>query len=215
MTPAGSPGFLPALGMWLLMTLVMMGPVVLPWLRAVGTLAEAGGGSRAHGRPRPRGSGAVLARAPFAVGYLAAWAGFSAAAAGVQHGLAGLGAGGPLLEASPTLAGTSLVLAGAFQFTALKDACLSHCRSPFGWLLSHWRPGVRGAVAMGFRHGLFCLGCCWALMLLALVVGMTNLLAMALLMVVMVLETAAPFGRRLARPAGAVLALLGIAVLLG
>lgn len=195
MTGAHAAGLLPVLAMWLVMTFVMMAPVVFPWLRAVARVADPG----------------TPAALPFGLGYALAWAGFSLAAAVLQTRLV---APDPLLEGSPALAGSSLLLAGAFQFTALKDACLSHCRSPFGWLLAHWRPGPVGVFSVGLRHGLFCLGCCWALMALALVVGMMNLTAMALLMAVMVMETVAPFGRRVVRPAGAALVLAGLWVLL-
>lgn len=216
MTVSAPQDFLPTLGMWLVMTALMMAPVILPWLRAVDRLARAavpartGTGADRVAPPRS----APLTAVPFAVGYASAWAVFSVAAAGAQAGLGAMGAPGPLLETAPTLAGSALILAGGFQLTALKDACLDHCRSPHGWLLSHWRPGVRGAVAMGLRHGLFCLGCCWALMALALVVGAMSLPGMGVLMAVMLLEILAPFGRRLARVAGIALVVGGLGLLL-
>lgn len=187
----------PVLAMWLAMTAVMMAPVVLPWLRALG---------------RVQGPTVLLA---FVGGYAVAWTAFSVAAALTQIGLARLGAHAPLTATAPGVAGIALVLVGGFQLTALKDSCLSHCRSPFGYFASHWRPGMRGAWAMGLHHGAFCLGCCWGLMALALVVGSMNLGAMALLMALMLLETLAPFGHRLARPLGLALATWGLLLLLG
>ena len=94
------------------------------------------------------------------------------------------------------------MLTGAYQLTPLKGACLSHCRSPAGFLLTNWRDGVVGRIRMGLEHGLHCVGCCWALMALALVVGMGSLAWMAVLMAVMVAETALPFGARLGASGG-------------
>jgi len=185
------PVFWFAMLMWGGMTAVMMAPIVWPWLRAL------------------RGMGARLPVAAFAVGYAVAWGGFSAGMAGLQVGLGSAGVGTPLLTHAPAAAGGALLLTGAFQFTRLKEACLSHCRSPFGYFASHWAPGVRGAVRMGVHHGLHCLGCCWAVMALALVVGMMDLRMMALLMGVMLVETLSPFGARMVRPIGAVMVLLG------
>ncbi|MYG80607.1 MAG: DUF2182 domain-containing protein [Gemmatimonadetes bacterium] len=184
-----------ALGMWLAMTAIMMGPVVYPWLRALWRIEAA----------------SVI---PFAGGYMLAWAGFSAAAAGVHVGLAALSLPVPFAMDAPVLSATALGLAGAFQFTALKEACLSHCRSPAGFLLTRWRPGAGAAARLGIEHGLYCVGCCWALMALALAVGMINLVWMGLLMAVMVSEAVLPFGARLTRPVGVALLALAAAILI-
>lgn len=184
-----------ALGMWLAMTGLMMGPVVYPWLRALWRIEAA-------------------SAIPFAGGYMLAWAGFSAAAAGVQVGLAAMSVPVPFAMDAPVLSATALGLAGAFQFTALKEACLSHCRSPAGFLLTRWRPGAGAAARLGVEHGLYCVGCCWALMALALAVGMINLVWMGLLMAVMVAETVLPFGARLTRPVGVALLALAAAILI-
>ena len=140
-----------------------------------------------------------------------AWAGFSALAAAIHFALVALALPVPSGMHAPTLSATALILTGAFQLTRLKEACLSHCRSPAGFLLSNWRPGAAGHTRLGLEHGLHCVGCCWALMALALVVGMANLVWMALLMAVMVAETALPFGARLARPIGLALIVAGVA----
>ena len=107
------------------------------------------------------------------------------------------------------------LLAGAFQFSALKYACLDKCRTPLGFLLSHWhgRRELSEALNIGWRHGVFCVGCCWALMLLMFAVGTTSLGWMLLLALVMATEKNAPWGRRLGRPLG--VALLGVGVGLG
>ena len=191
--------YLPVFLMWLAMTGVMMAPVVLPWLRALRRLAQ---------------GGAFAAVGPFAAGYAIAWAGFSAAAAGVHLALSRMSVPVPFGLEAPALSAAALFLAAGFQFTRLKEACLSHCRSPAGYLLTHWRSGPAGHARLGFGHGLHCVGCCWALMALALVVGMINLGWMGLLMAVMVAETTLPFGARLRKPVGGLLLAAGLAVLM-
>ncbi len=177
-----------ALAMWMAMTAVMMAPIILPWLRAL----------RRQAADRNTPSFVF----PFAVGYALAWAGFSVLAAALQLSLAALEIPVPFGLDAPFHSATALILAGAFQFTPFKGACLSRCRSPAGYLLTHWRHGATGHLRMGVGHGLDCVGCCWALMALALVVGMISLLWMGLLMAVMVAETTLPFGTRLTRPVG-------------
>ena len=145
---------------------------------------------------------------------MVAWAGFSAAAAGVHVTLSAMALPVPFAMDAPVLSASALGLAGAFQFTALKEACLSHCRSPAGFLLARWRPGAAAAARLGFEHGLHCIGCCWALMALAFAVGMVELLWMGLLTAVMVAETALPFGSRLTRPLGVALLAAGATVLI-
>lgn len=177
-----------ALAMWMAMTAVMMAPIVVPWLRALRR--------QAAGRNTPSFVGS------FAVGYAIAWTGFSAAAAALQLSLVALEVPVPFGLDAPLHSATALILAGAFQFTPFKSACLSRCRSPAGYLLTHWRSGATGHLRMGLGHGLDCVGCCWALMALALVAGMIDLVWMGLLMAVMVAETTLPFGARLTRPVG-------------
>ena len=195
------------LGMWLAMTALMMAPVVYPWLRALNRVTV-DGPFLASSAPGP-----LISVTPFLGGYMLAWVGFSAVAAAVHFALAASALPVPLGMRAPTLSAAALIATGAFQFTALKQACLSHCRSPAGFLLSHWRPGAAGHARLGLEHGLHCVGCCWALMALALVVGMADLIWMGLLMAVMVAETALPFGARLSRPLGAALIAAGVVVL--
>ena len=197
--------------MWLAMTAIMMAPVVYPWLRALNRVAAPQPALR--GVRAPSAARVITSVTPFLGGYMFAWAGFSALAAGVHFALAAAALPVPLGMRAPTLSAAALILTGAFQFTALKQACLSHCRSPAGFLLSHWRPGAVGHARLGLQHGLHCVGCCWALMALALVVGMADLIWMGLLMAVMVAETALPFGARLSRPLGTVLIAAGVVVL--
>ena len=216
--------FWPVLGMWLGMTAVMMGPVVFPWLRALHRVA--GGEFRADGsRPAGRGNReptgdrsrhsrrSAAALFPFAGGYMVAWAAFSALAAALHVTLAAMSLPVPFAMDAPALSAAALGMAGTFQLTRLKAACLSHCRSPAGFMLTRWRPGAAAAARLGLEHGLHCVGCCWALMALALVVGMIDLVWMGLLMAVMVAETTLPFGARLTRPLGVALLVLGAACL--
>jgi predicted metal-binding membrane protein len=100
-----------------------------------------------------------------------------------------------MVSASPILSGTLLIGAGTFQFTPLKDRCVTHCRSPLSFLTGHWREGTAGAFGMGAHHGTYCVGCCWALMALLFVLGVMNLLWVAGLAVLVLAEKTLPAGR--------------------
>jgi predicted metal-binding membrane protein len=117
----------------------------------------------------------------------------------------------PMMEpARPATAAGLLFLAGAYQFTPLKRACLHWCRSPIVFLTSRWRDGVAGAFRMGAEHGVYCLGCCWALMLLLFAGGVMNLVVILLLTVWVAIEKLAPFGEQSARVSGALLVTAGV-----
>ena len=107
-----------------------------------------------------------------------------------------------IVSMSPVLSAALLAIAGIFQFTPLKQACLRACRSPLGFLLTDWRGGLSGAARMGVRHGLYCLGCCWALMALLFVGGAMNLLWIAALTLLVAMEKLAPKGDMLAKALG-------------
>jgi predicted metal-binding membrane protein len=111
--------------------------------------------------------------------------------------------------ASSSVAAVLLVSAGVFQFSSAKSACLKHCRTPVGFLLSEWRAGMGGALVMGVRHGLYCVGCCWLLMLLLFVAGVMNAAWCAALAALVLAERVLPGGLWLARAVGVVLALSG------
>lgn len=113
-------------------------------------------------------------------------------------------------RAGPLLAGSVLVLAGLYQVSPLKQACLTHCRSPLSYFAHNWRPGRLGALRMGISHGLVCVGCCWALMAVMFAVGAMSLVWMGLLALLMFAEKILPFGRRLAFPIAAFLWLMGV-----
>ncbi|RMD47289.1 MAG: DUF2182 domain-containing protein [Alphaproteobacteria bacterium] len=176
--------------MWALMSAAMMAPTAVPAIATWEDLARAGAGTRG-------GFWALIA------GYLAVWLGFSLLAALAQKGLAALalidGAG---RAASPWLTAGLLAFAGAYQFSALKAACLSACRHPLTFFMEHWRPGPGAALVMGLRLGAVCLGCCWALMLLAFAGGVTSLAWMGAATVLMTLEKLPELGRPITAPLG-------------
>lgn len=182
--------------MWAVMMLGMMLPVVSPWLMV---LAEA---SRDHD---PK-SAPLPSAGAFASGYGVMWLGYSAVAAVGQLQLqrSALLSQDWALK-SPVFAAGLLAVAGLYQWSSLRDACMTHCRSPFGYFLSSWRPGPRGAFLMGVKHGTYCLGCCWALMALSFVFGVMNVLWMALLTAFLLVEKVASAGPWLSRLAGTLL----------
>jgi len=144
------------------------------------------------------------------VGYMTVWVGFSAAATLAQwalHDAALLSAS--MAVASPRVAGALLVAAGAYQLTPAKRACLEHCQSPLGFLMSHWRDGPVGTYQMGLRHGIYCLGCCWALMAVLFAVGVMNLVFVAALALFVLLEKTGPAGLLVARAGGVLLLAAG------
>ena len=144
--------------------------------------------------------------AVFLVGYLAAWAAFSAAATVAQEGLRSAALLSPEMSTiNPWIGRVLLIGAGIFQWSPLKNACLRQCRSPLGFLLTEWRDGRGGALRMGWRHGLYCVGCCWLLMALLFVVGVMNLVWVAAIAGFVIVEKIAPAGLVLGRAAGAVM----------
>jgi len=188
--------------MWAVMMIGMMTPSAGPVLLLFSGTAAA---RQERGLPV-----SVLA---FAGGYLAAWAAFSGAATLAQWGLHEASLLSPSMRTSSSFFGGAILLvAGAYQLTPLKAACLSHCRSPFGVLLTNWRGGRGGAFRMGAQHGAFCLGCCWAMMAVLFVVGVMNLLWVAILGGVVLLEKVSPAGAIVSRVAGVAMVLAGIAL---
>jgi predicted metal-binding membrane protein len=150
----------------------------------------------------------------FATGYVLAWSGFCAGATLLQWGLAEATLLSPMMvSASPWLGGAILIIAGVYQWTPLKYACLRHCRSPLAFLAEHWRPGVPGALRLGFNHGLRCIGCCWALMLLLFVGGVMSLLWIGGITAFVLMEKLAPHGAKAGRLSGLGLVLAGAWVL--
>jgi len=152
----------------------------------------------------------------FGLGYTIVWVAFSAGAALAQWMLHRTAMLTPAMAASNgRLAGGILIAAGVYQLTPVKGACLTHCRSPLGFLITSWREGALGALQMGLRHGVHCLGCCWLLMGLLFVVGVMNLVWVAALTVFVFAEKIGPFGLIVARVAGAIMIVFGILVVAG
>jgi predicted metal-binding membrane protein len=189
--------------MWAVMMVGMMAPSASPMLMLFAA-ARAGRDKR----------GVSLATLVFGLGYIAVWTGFSVCAALAQSGLhhaAMLSAA--MASSSGRLAGAILIAAGVYQLTPWKSRCLRHCRSPLGFLMSNWRDGTTGAFQMGFRHGAYCLGCCWALMCVLFAVGVMNLIWVATLTGFVLIEKIGPAGAVVARVAGAAMVVVGIVVI--
>lgn len=193
MPPASRVLVVPA--MWAAMMVGMMVPSATPMV-----LAYAGWTRRG-----PAGGDRPAAVASFLSGYVVVWLGFSALAATLQLALERLGLLTAMGATGATVGGLVLLSAGVFQLTPLKEACLSRCRTPVGFLIAEWREGVRGGLVMGIRHGVYCLGCCWALMAVLFVVGTMHLAWMAVIAVFVLAEKVAPAVLRVRYAAAAVL----------
>ncbi len=203
--PVGVRSVVTATGMWLMMMVAMMMPATLPWLMVLGSLSKS---------PPGRGSLPALSVGLFAVGYFAAWLAFAVGGAVLQVVLGGAGLLSSDLAVAAPLAGVTLAAAGIYQMSAVKAACLRHCRNPMGFFLSRWRNGPVGALGMGLSHGAFCVGCCWALMMLGFALGLMNLAWMAVLTVVVCVENLAPRGQAVSRVLGLGLVMLGVVVVI-
>ena len=189
-------------GGWLLMIAAMMLPTSLPLFGLFHRMV----------RDRPERAELVTA---LVLGYLLAWGGFAAAAHLLDTLLHEAARQIGWLAANGwTLGAAVLTAAGLFQFSRLKYRCLDKCRTPYSFLAHHWRGPAprRDALRLGLHHGLFCVGCCWAIMLLMFVVGTGNVGWMLVLGAIMALEKNLPWGRRLSRPLGLVLLLWAAAV---
>lgn len=181
--------------MWFMMMIGMMtpsaAPVVLLYLGVARHAARSG---------HRFASGAW-----FLAGYLAAWAGFSLLATMAQWAMESAAMMTPAMRAaSQPLGAAVLIAAGAYQWLPLKDACLAQCRAPLSFIQQHggFSSSAMGALRLGLRHGLYCVGCCWALMLALFAVGIMNLLWIAALMCLVLAEKLLPWGRWVSRAAG-------------
>jgi predicted metal-binding membrane protein len=189
------------LASWQVMVAAMMLPSSLPLVRMFATASA-------------RAPGAGPAMAAFLGGYALVWTGFGALAFAGDLGLHSAVNASPFLEEHEwVIGGSVLALAGLFQFTPLKDACLDACRHPASFMLRHYRRGAAGGFSLGARHGLFCVGCCWALMLVMFALGAASLVWMALLTALMVHEKTRPLGARTVPLTGVTLLALASIVL--
>ncbi|CAM3503139.1 DUF2182 domain-containing protein [Halomonas lysinitropha] len=186
--------------MWGLMMAAMMLPSAAPMILLHATMTRR---RRARGEP-------AAATGSFAAGYLAVWTLFSLVAVLLQSGLQRAALLSPMLAlTSQGMAGLVLIGAGLYQCSPVKNACLRHCRSPLDFMLTEWREGSRGAFTMGLRHGAYCVGCCWVLMLLLFVGGVMSLAWIAGLALWVLVEKLAPAGHWLGRALGGVLVAWG------
>jgi predicted metal-binding membrane protein len=185
--------------MWAVMMMAMMLPSSAPAILLTAALMAQREGNRLFG---PAGL--------FALGYLVVWFGFSLVATILQFGLdrAGL-LSADMASASTKLAAVLLIVAGIYQWTPWKQACLVRCRSPAEQLTRFWRQGTSGPLRAGAMHGMFCLGCCWLLMVLLFVGGLMNLLWIAGLALLVLIEKLLPVGPRVSRLTGIVLIVWG------
>jgi predicted metal-binding membrane protein len=207
MAPAAAPWsaveFAFVFVMWAVMMVGMMAPSAAPMILMY---ARVGRHGRVAGKP-------LAATGWFAAGYFLAWTGFSLTATLVQWTLerrALLDA--RMAGANIFLGAAILIAAGIYQWTPIKNACLTQCQSPFRFLMSHggFRSNVLGCLHLGFLHGTYCVGCCWVLMALLFVVGVMNVLWIALLALLVLLEKVTPWGRWIARIAGAACVAAGL-----
>jgi predicted metal-binding membrane protein len=181
--------------MWVVMMIGMMTPSVAPMILIY---ARVGRQAATQGKP-------FAASAWFAAGYLLSWTAFSLAATSAQWALERAALLTPMMQSGSNMLGAGvLILAGLYQWTPLKEACLSYCRSPLLFIQQQggFRRDAAGALALGFRHGIYCIGCCWALMVLLFVGGVMNLIWIAALAILVLVEKAVPFGGLIARIAG-------------
>lgn len=188
--------------MWWIMMIAMMTPSATP-LALLYVAVKRMGADRENAS---RDAGLLIA------GYLSAWAVFSQAAALLHWAadLSGATSAAMMTLNGRWLAGLVLIVAGLYQFTPLKRACLTHCRAPAQFLADHNRPGAFGALRMGAAHGAYCLGCCWALMALLFVGGIMNLVWIAGLAAYVLIEKYLPYGEVMSKVAGAGLFFWGV-----
>lgn len=178
--------------MWVVMMIGMMTPSVAPMILVYARIG------------RQTAGGPFAASVWFALGYLLSWTVFSLAATSAQWALERAALLTPMMESASNLLGAIvLIIAGLYQWTPLKYACLSYCQTPLGFILRYgFRREATGALALGLRHGLYCVGCCWAVMALLFVAGVMNLFWIAALSALVLLEKVVPLGRLVPRVVG-------------
>ena len=183
---------------WLVMMVAMMFPSVAPMTLTFASFS------------RSRGEG-YLPAALFVLGYIAVWTVSGLVPLAVQQAVTQIWMTPP--SWLPRASGAVIIVAGIYQFTPLKDRCLRACRSPLGFLLTHnFGAGLPAAVKAGASHGIYCLGCCWALMAVLAVIGLMNIAWMAVIAAVFFIEKNGRRGELLPRAVGVACVLAGLAV---
>lgn len=186
--------------MWVVMMAAMMLPSAAPMILLYNKIAR---------NREPEGDYARRVGL-FGLGYILTWSAFSLMAVVLQFGLDQANLLSPMMNTTSIwLAGAVLVVAGIYQWTPLKQACLRQCRSPLEVLIAEWRDGEKGALLMGLRHGAYCLGCCWVLMLLLFVGGVMNMVWIVAISVFIAIEKLAPAGHWIGKAAGVAMAMWG------
>ncbi len=190
--------------MWWVMMIAMMIPSASPMILLFAAINRK---QRVKGTP-------IVSTSVFLLGYIIVWGGFSLLATTLQWSLERVGLVSAIIFATGgLLSGLVLILAGVYQLTPLKHACLRHCRSPIQFITHHWRKGPFGAWHMGIEHGVFCLGCCWTLMALLFVGGVMNLFWIVGLAIFVLLEKTIPAGHQMGSLGGIGLIVWGAVML--
>jgi predicted metal-binding membrane protein len=189
------------IAMWMAMMVAMMFPASVPMVLAF---------TRTQSRKRADG-GEYVPTWLFVAPYIAVWTAFGALGYVIAAAVDAV-AGDSVwaMDNLPRIAGLLLVAAGVYQLTPMKRVCLSRCRTPLSFLVSYWRDGRRGAMSMGLRHSLFCLGCCWVLFLVLLPLGVMNVAAMVAVTALVFAEKVLPRGDGVARAAAVALIAYGL-----
>ena len=193
--------------MWWVMMIAMMTPSAAPLILLYGVVLR---------RHAAAGQSAYVPSWLLLAGYLTVWLAFSVLAATLQKALqpAGLISEMMLWSRSATLSAAVLAAAGLYQLSPLKRACLTQCRSPVRFLTEHWRPGRFGSFMLGVRHGAYCVGCCWVLMALLFVGGVMNLIWIAALTLLVLVEKLSPVGEKIGKVSAGLLIVWAVATLL-
>ena len=200
------PNYLTMFAMWAIMMVAMMVPSALPMILLYSASVKK---ARADG-------GHLAPLAVFVLGYVVIWTLFSAFAALFQLTLQDIGIVNKMIVGTnPWLSGGLLILAGAYQMSALKDQCLRFCQHPVMFITKYWRTGRFGALKMGIIHGGYCVGCCWALMMLLFVGGVMNLLWVAAIAIYVLAEKILPLPQKWGIFSGTVILFTGVYVIFG
>jgi predicted metal-binding membrane protein len=190
------------IGAWVLMMAAMMLPSVAPMALTF---------ARVTGERSKKGQAAFVPTWIFILGYFAVWTAFGLAAYSIDHFIRSLDFAWLASDREgPMVTAVAIAAAGVYQLTPFKRACLMHCRSPLDFFLESWREGPGGALLMGMHHGLYCVGCCWGLMLVLFALGVMSLFWMAVIAVLICSEKVFRVGARLAPVIGVALIALGL-----
>jgi len=196
------------IGMWWIMMIAMMTPSAAPTILLYARVHR-------HALEQSQDRDKLAPTGAFAAGYMLVWLGFAAAASTLHWALERIGLVSAMMMGSRSrwLSGAVLIGAGLYQLSPLKNICLAHCHTPMSFLARHWRPRAVGALRLGAMHGAYCVGCCWMLMALLFVGGVMNLIWIAALAILVLLEKALSAGRWIGRVAGITLIGWGLATL--